>query len=134
MTILDQRLTQTEDRLSTVLAHSRNLINVPPQTASAHYPVSSNNPFFQNSEQYNHDEILRAAQGNVDYSYRDDGEEDEDENYDNEEEEACTDCSVNGKDDLYGDGEKRWGENDEVDQEAYSDDENEDDDYSFGEN
>jgi len=123
MTILDQRLTQTEDRLSTVLAHSRNLVNVPPQTASSHYPVSSNNPYFRNPEGSSHDDVLRGD-GNVDYSYRDEGEEEEGGEGEGEEEEG-EDSSGDDEDNLYGEEEKRY-----IDQD-YSEDDNEDD-YSYG--
>ena len=123
MTILDQRLTQTEDRLSTVLAHSRNLVNVPPQTATSQYPVSSNNPYFRNHD----DAILQGGPGHEDYSYRDEGEDEDD---DEDDEEAGSDESVDGGGDMYG-VQKNYLPG--VDQDYSEDEEDRDDDYSFGE-
>jgi hypothetical protein len=118
MTILDQRLTQTEDRLSTVLAHSRNLVSVPPQTASSHYPVSSHNPYFTSTN--NQEEILRGN-GNMDYSYREEDNDDEDNDDEN-------DWSSNQQ--------QQNEHNTDISQNDYSEeDENDenDDEYSYGE-
>jgi hypothetical protein len=95
MTILDQRLTQTEDRLSTVLAHSRNLVSVPPQTASAQYPVSSNNPYFNNIADNSNRNHIDERGGHADYSYH----EEDNNGQDSESDDSGTDGC-----DVYGDG------------------------------
>lgn len=113
MTILDQRLTQTEDRLSSVLAHSRNLVLVPPQTASSQFPVSATNPYFRGGgagHAVNDPNDIVDAGG--DYSY---GDESEDEGGDSEED--CADDNDEEEEDVDGEGsaaneeeQKRWAQ------------------------
>ena len=76
MTLLDERLTHTENRLSAVLAHSRNIVSVPPATTNAPYRVSTENPYFRGSSETDNDDSILRGEGNIDDNYSAEDEED----------------------------------------------------------
>jgi hypothetical protein len=62
MTVLDQRLTNTEDRLSALTAHTRGLVSIAPQTSSQVHITTSGNQDYEDNDDYS-DDVRNDSEG-----------------------------------------------------------------------